>query len=227
MKGRLALALSFSAALASAEAPPLGNVVDAPLFTPELYHELLPVEPAVTVWLQGRLPGVRLDTARHLDLGHADGILGQAVARGYTGSDVFSDAGLRSDRLYFMYAEEVRALFDRYEMHVITLPYGETSGGGRYECQGLLLGGNRVILLYNLPEFEFHNPFFGKHEFRFHDPVIHTIRGPGDLGIDNAWVKWQFLWPKLNRFVKINETDVRVETSLGSTTDPLVPITRR
>lgn len=228
--GRLAALLVLAALSAGAGAlqvPPVPEPVDAPLFTGELFDELPELEPAMESWLQTRLPGTATALARRLGLNEADQLLGQAVARGYCGSDVFSDPGLRGPRLFFIYQDDVQSLFDRYDLRFLTLPSGDTDSGERYEMQGLLLGGGRVVVLYSLSEFEFHNPYFPSHRFRFREPVIHTIRGPADLGIDGAWVKWKFLWPKMDRFVKISPTEVRVETSLGSTTDPLRPIERR
>ncbi|MBI4345816.1 MAG: hypothetical protein HY553_03110 [Elusimicrobia bacterium] len=226
-RGAALVAIAALFAGAGAQVPPVPEPVDAPLFSRELWGELPPLDPLLASWLRARYPGTQTAMVRRLEFDRGDAVMAQAVARGYAGSDLFSDSGLRGPWLYFIYGDDVRRLFDHYELRVVTLPSGQTDDGEPYEMQGLLLGGGKVVAIYSLSEFEFHNPYFPSHKFRFRDPVVYTIRGRADLGIDGAWVKWKILWPKMDRFVKVSPTEVRVETSLGSTTDPLRPIRRK
>lgn len=223
----LAAAHAAAGAALAEQPPPVPPAVDAPLFTQELWDSLPPLDASMMAWVGSRLSGVDATKVRELSFEDADAVIGQAVARGYAGSDLFSDRGLRTDRLFLLREAETKKIFDRYEMRVLTLPSGVTENGEPYAVQGLLLGGGRVALMYSLSEFEFHNPYFPKYKFRFRDPVVYTIRGDGDLGMEGASVKVHLLWTKINRFVKVPPDDVRVETSLGSTTDPLSSIRRK
>lgn len=209
------------------EVPLVPDPVDAPLFNKELWDGLAPIDPGLASWLVSRVPGIDAGQARELPGAQAERLLEQAVARGYSGSDVFTDRGLRAPRLFFLREADVQRLFDRYEMRFLSLPSGETTRGERYVLQGLLLGADRVVCLYSLSEFEFRNPYFPSRKFKFREPVIYTIRGPADLGMQGAEVNWNLVWPNINRFVRIAPNKVRVETSLGSAEESLEPIRRK
>lgn len=210
-----------------AQVPEVPPAVDAPLFTKEVWDGLAPLGRDMAGWIATRLPGVDSTRVRELGGDAAEEILTQAVARGYAGSDLFSDRGLRTSRMFFIRHADVQRLFDRYEMRFLTLPSGDTTGGERYEMQGLLLGAGRVVCLYNLSEIEFRNPYFPSRKFKLHDPVIYTIQGDADFGMEGVEVNANLLWPDINRFVKIAPDKVRVETSLGSKEESLEPIKRR
>lgn len=221
------LALAAPALALFEQVPPVPDPVDAPLFTKDLWDGLPPIDPGLASWLGGRVPGVDARQVRELPGALAEELLEQAVARGYAGSDVFSDRGLLTPRLFFLREADVQRLFDRYEMRFLSLPSGETTRGERYAMQGLLLGAGRVVCLYSLSEFEFRNPYFPSRKFKFREPVVYTIRGPADLGMQGAEVNWNLVWPNINRFVKIAPDRIRIETSLGSAEESLEPIRRK
>lgn len=207
--------------------PLVPEAVDTPLFTTELWDALRPVDAPMAAWLRARIPGVDASQVHEMTADQADHVLSEAVARGYSGSDLFSDRGLRTSRMYLARQADVELIFNRYEMRVLTLPSGQTLQGQPYRLQALLLGNGRVVCLYDVPEFELRNPYFPKRKFRFHDPIVYTILGPADLGMKGIEVNWNLVWPDINRFVKIGPNTVRVETSLGAAEEDLQPISRR
>ena len=210
------------------EVPPAVFVdLPSPLFSRELWEQLDPIEGETAVWLAARVPAVRKDRVRALTAVDADALLGRAVARRNASCDVFSDDGLRSDRVFFLDREVVRLVFAHYDLHMLNVAAGQTTDGQRYALEGLFMGGGRVVPIYNLPDFTFRNPDYPDHDIRFREPLTYTISGDCDFGVKNAWAKTFFGDAELQRLVRIDAQTLRVQTSMGNSDHALERIERK
>jgi hypothetical protein len=178
-------------------------------------------------WLLNRLPGLKIENIRSLPLEATRALMDDAVARGYSGTDLFSDGGLRSPISFLIRQDVLATIFEEYEVRVLNLATGMTLDGRRYDMQAMLLGNGRVEILYNLNDFEFENPYYPGTKYTFKNRLTYTIRGPGDLGVKGASLDHGIIKPTIERFVKVGPDKVRVETNWGARTKPLEPLLKR
>lgn len=204
-------------------APPLSA---APLVGPTLWPSLPRADARAVAQLKQRAPEVAPASVKMLTLPAAEGLLKNALARGASALDVFTDPGLREPgRLYYLSQETVAKLFARYNLHVLTPPSGTAKDGKPFTLQAVVMGAGRVVMLYDRDDFKFKHPDFG-HVFRSSGRVTQTIEGPGSLGVDGLSVD-MLLHPKIRRLVKVDAQTVRVETSRGNRQSKVSPITKR
>ncbi|MBI4347332.1 MAG: hypothetical protein HY553_10785, partial [Elusimicrobia bacterium] len=196
-------------------------------FTAEAWS-LLPAPDQPTLdWLAVRIPGVKAARVREMTADGIEATLAEAVARGQSPTDLFSDAGLRDERLLLVRGEALSGAFERYEIPVITLAAGRTTSGQDYRMDALLLGDGRVEMLYDKADFRIKNPYFNDYDYTLAARVSYGILGAGDMSVSGVTVEAGLVRPKITRFTKLGSDRIRVETSWGSREKPLLPIRRR
>jgi hypothetical protein len=192
-----------------------------------LWATLAAPDAATLATLTHGIPGLQASAVRTLTPEAAEGIFAAAVARGYAGLDLFTDAGFRGDEVYYLPQSLIAALFDRYEMRVLTPASGTTNKGQAFHMTALVIGRGRIDALYDQDKFSFDNPYFTDGRYKLDGHVTEVIQGPGDLTIQGVSIHVKIFQPTIQRIVKLSPDSARVETSMGSRVKGLRPIRRR
>ena len=198
-----------------------------PVVPPWLWPTLKAPDAATLAKLSARIPDLKAGTVRVLPIEAADALLADAVRRGQSPLDFFTDPGFRGDAAFYLDQETVAALFARYEIRGLTPASGVTKDGRAFAVQGFVVGGGRIDILYNLDQFTFDNPLFPGHTYKLAAHVTERIQGPGDLTIEGIWVRFGLATPRIQRIARLSPTKSRVETNYGSLAKPVFPIRRR
>ncbi len=207
--------------------PASGSLVPAGLWAS------LPAPDAATLsWLAVRVPGLDAAAVRQMSPDGAEAIFSAAAARGASGLDLFTDAGFRGSEIYYLSGDLVRTMFDRYQMRALTPASGVTVDGKPFRIVGLLIGGGRIRVLYDLGNFEFVNPDFPDGTYTLAGDVDQTIAGPGDLIVNGVWVHVRVfilgrVTARIERLTKTGPAEALVTTDHGDRTKPLHPVVRR
>jgi hypothetical protein len=210
------------ASAARAELSPAPSVVPAGLWA------TLPAPTAATLsFLSSRIPGLNAGAVRVLPLEAADAMFAAAAARSESPLDFFTDSGFRGEAVFYVAQADVKTLFERYEIHVLTSPAGIAKDGKPFAMQALVLGGGRVDALYDRDQFDFENALFPGHSYKAASRVTQRIQAPGDVAVEGVWVHAGIVTPRITRVVKLSATEGRVETNYGNRTRPVTAIRRR
>lgn len=209
--------------------PPLAAVVvPSPPSNPAGVGERLPApDAALAAWLTARVPGLDAASVRVMDAATADGLLGDAVARGLSPLEFFTEPVFRGGDAFYIPHDLLDEVFRRYDIPVLTPATGVSSNGIRFRMRGLLIGQGRIEALYDWGPFSFANPEFGGDTYTLAARVTQRIRGPGDLAVSGIAVRIGAFYPEILRIVKTGPGRVRVDTTLGSREQPITPIVRR
>jgi len=218
--------------LASIPVPPSVPAAQAPapaesIVPSALWTTLAPPDAATLAMLAARIPGLDAGAVRVLPYDAIDAILAVAAARALSPLDLFTDPAFRGGNVYYLEPATIAALFERYEVHMLTPAFGRAKDGKPFVMQGLVAGGGRIDALYDRDQFNLDNPLMPGHSFKLASRVTEFIQGPGDVKIDGAWIHFGVLTPKILRVVKLSSTDGRVETNYGSRNKPVTPIRLR
>lgn len=211
-----------AAAAAQQPLPPVPSVVP-----PGLWASLQAPDAATLAWLSSRIPGLDAGAVRVLPLEAADAMFAAAAAQNESPLDFFTDSGFRGQGVFYLAQADIQTIFQRYEIHVLTSPSGTAKDGKPYVMQALVLGGGRVDALYDRDQFDFDNALFPGHTYKIASRVTQRIQAAGDVAVEGVWVHAGIFTPQIQRVVKLSATEGRVETSLGSRTNPVTPIRRR
>ncbi len=198
-------------AVPAAVAAPAG-----PLFTAAVWSRMAVPDAATLSWLATRVPGLNTGIVRELTAEAIDGVLAEAALRGYSPTDLFSDPGLREDRILLARGAVLSGAFAKYEIPVITLASGNSTDGRAFKMDALVLGAGREEMLYDRADFRIQNPFFSDNEYTLAARVSHGILGPGDMSCEGIVVEMGMIRPRITRFTKISADKIRVETNWGS-----------
>jgi hypothetical protein len=237
---RVAALIDATQEINGAAIPPLASV-PVPLSVPAaqapapaqslvpagLWETLAAPDAATLAMLTARIPGLNAGAVRVLPYEAIDAVLALAAARALSPLDLFTDPAFRGDNAYYLEPATIAALFQRYEVHMLTPAFGRAKDGKPFVMQGLVAGGGRIDALYDRDQFNFDNPLMPGHSYKLASRVTEYIQGPGDVKIDGAWIHFGLLTPKILRVLKLSSTDGRVETNYGSRNKPVTPIRLR
>lgn len=218
---------SISAPPGAAAAPQAQAPAPASVVPPGLWATLAAPDAATLAFLSSRIPGLNAGAVRVLPLDAADAMFAAAAAQAQSPLDIFTDPGFRGDGAFYLAPADLAALFERYEIHIVTPPSGTTKDGKPFVMQGLVIGGGRIDALYDRDQFDFDNPLFPGYTYKLAGRVTESIQAPGDLAIEGVWVHAGIVTPKITRIVKLSATEGRVETNYGSRTKSVAAIRRR
>ena len=238
LRGRPADRIESLIHAASEEAPPsvpaepdhtavsvAGTPPEEPLIPFELWDGLKAPDAEALETLASRIPGLDVRQVREMTFATVDPIVAEAARRGYSALEVFTDEGLKGPQVYYLSEELVKRVFTRYDIRTITMDEGVDEDGRPFHLQALLMGAGGLELLYDRDEFTYENPWFNDHKYIGSGRVTERILGPADMAIDGVRVAMIF-HPRIERFVKVSPTEVKVETNWGSRVKPLDPIRR-
>jgi len=199
----------------------------SPLFNDGLWSSLKAPDEAALDVLAQRIPRLKRDAVRELPIDAVDALLQQAIAAKNNALDVFTDPGLRQrGQLFYMSEDTLKEVAARYKLYILNPFSGKAKDGGRYACQGIVMGGGKIEMLYDADEFEFDNPDYKGHSYKGSSRITETIQGPGDLKVEGLSVA-MFMHPRIQRFLMISEGTLRVETNWANEEVLLKPIAAR
>jgi hypothetical protein len=214
---RLSLALFLAAA--SAQAAPTGALI-----APQLWTTLPAPTTSALDWLSSRLPKLERGAVRELPFETVDKLLADAVARGYSSLDIFSDAGLREPgRIFYISQENAHKAFAKYRLRSLSMDAATAKDGKPFSLQAIVMGSGKIEMLYDRGGFDFDNPDYKGHHYHSADRVTEIIQGPGDLKVEGLSVN-MLIHPKIQRFLKISDDKLRIETNWGNQDRPLKPV---
>jgi hypothetical protein len=238
--GRIGALLEGSPQLNGAVIPPLASI-PVPAETPatqapapvesivpaDLWATLAPPDAATLAFLSSRIPGLNAAAVRVLPFEAVDAVIAVAADRAMSPLDLFTDPAFRGDAIFYLSPETIKALFERYEVHMLTPAYGLAKDGKSYAMQALVAGGGRIDALYDRDQFNLDNPLMPGHSYKLANRVTEIIQGPGDVTIEGAWIHMGLITPKILRTTKLSPTEGRVETNYGTRNRPVTAIRRR
>lgn len=204
----------------------VAGVARQDLIEPGYWEKLSPPAAPILAWLSARLPGLDAAMLRELPRAETLALIESARARQLSVLDVFTDAALREKKLYYLSRESLAEIDKNYELHSLFPIQGRTLDGRPYFLQAIVMGASKVEMLYNLNNFIFKHPTFTGHggKFKFPSRVTQTITGPGLASLNNIRGPWN---ARIEKFVKLSPTRVRVVTSLSNEDSDLRPIRRK
>ncbi len=202
------------------------QAADGPIIPPETWDGLQPPQPEVLDILAARVPGLDRDKVREATPELAQSLMRRAVERNLSALDLFTDEALRTDRLYYLPGAVLSQIDDAYDLKNLFPLKGRTTNGATFVMQGVVMGGNKIEMLYNFQRFTFIHPLYrdmgGKYTFQ--SRISQTIQGPGIVSLTGATGP---LGAVIRGFEKISDTQVRVLTNLMNQVVPLFPISAR
>lgn len=218
---RLGLALFFLGAIATAAPTPSG-----PLIPDTLWETLAAPSEKDLDALSARLPGLDRRQLKEIPPETTLQLLSTAVDRGLSALDLFTDAALRQDRLYYIPERTLAQLDEVFELSSLFPIRGTTTDKRLFAVQALVMGRGKIEMLYNFDGFVFRHPLFrdfgGKYVFR--GQITQTIEDQGSVSISGAKGP---MGVTIKKFIKLSATRVKVITSFTSPESELIPITRR
>ena len=200
---------------------------DAPFFASDLWASLSAPDAAALDWLAQRIPRLPRANVRELPFDAADAVMARAAASKTAALDLFTDPGLKTrGQLFYLSTDTLKKIFAKYNLRILSPLAGKAKDGGRFQVEAILMGSGRLELLYDRDEFKFDNADYKGHTYKAVGRVTETIKGPGDLAVEGIWVD-MFVHPKIERFTKLDDKTLRVETSWGGEDRPLLPILKK
>jgi hypothetical protein len=193
----------------------------------------LPQPDAATIsWLGSRVPGLDPSAVRQMTETGAETVFSAAAARGANGLELFTDAGFRGREVYYLPGDLVATMFSRYLMHTLTPATGVDTNGKPFRMQGLLIGGGKIVVLYDRAVSEFHNPDFNDGTYTVAQTVSQTIAGPGDIIINGVQIHVKVIFgihvtAVIQRITQTAHDKAIVKTDHGDREKPLHPVVRR
>ena len=199
---------------------------DDVLVPPSLWDGLQPPDGRVLDVLAARIPGLDKSKVRQATPELAVGLMSQAASRGLSALDVFTDAGLMNDRIYYIPQSVMSQMDAAFDLGSLFLVQGTTVRGSPFVMQALVMGGGKVEMLYNLLEFTFVHPVFRDYggRYTFKSRISQTIEAPGTVRIEGVVGPLDAV---IRKFIKLSPTKVRVVTSMLDQESPLYPIKKR
>jgi hypothetical protein len=200
---------------------------DESVVPPWLWRSLEAPDPETLTWLSKRIPELDTSAVRTLTPKALDLMLAEAITRGQSPLDFFTDSGFVGHRNYYLSQATLVSIFARYEIRVLTAVSGTDVDNRSFSMVALVLGSGRIETLYDRDAITFVHPEFDSKRFTLASRVTQTILGPGDLSTTGITAHVAFLRPTIQRMTKVSATEARIKTNLGSRTKPVTPIRRR
>ncbi len=215
---------------------------DAGFFPQALWQRLEPPDAATLSWLSGRIPGLPAGRVRLLTAQEALALLDRAAARGASIMDVFTDAGLTGDSLYYAPQDVLQAIGACYQLELATPLSGRTRDDPPqpFVMQGLVIGGGKLQILYSLggppppagdwdSGFEYKNPDYPRYDFIASGRVTESIAAPGDLRFNGLWLvaAGGLVHPHVERLVKTSGSTGLFITNHGRAEVTFSPLRRK
>ena len=203
-----------------------GTAFAAPLVPASLWSGLkapigaLPLESA-------QLSGIDISDVREINIEAADSIVGEAVRRGSSALELFTEEEFRTQHLYYISSSTVRLLVAKYSVPALTPLAGRSVDGKEIILTAIILGRGRVDNFYNLDRFIFRNDYYPDYLYTAERHVREFIDGPGDLRLEGITANVGFLHPIIKRFLKLPGSRVRTYTNYLNRVKPLLPISLR
>lgn len=231
--GRMGLQAPAGAALPDAPASAAGRfagpagppVDDGALIKAELWQRSAAPSAAAVQAIISRCAWTTPSAVREVSLADAEALLDKTVDR-LSPLDLFTDAGLRSDQVYYISAATLAALDAKYQIASIVALSGADKHGQPFAMQAIVMGAGHTDVFYDR-DFEYANPFLPGYSYQMKAHINEAILGEGALGIDGITVNAGLFKPKVRKVTKISPTEVRVETTLKTVNKPLRVITRK
>ena len=192
-----------------------------------LWNSLAAPDSATLEWLSRRIPALDESNIHTLTPEAFEAMFSEAVDRGLSPVDFFTDPGFRTKEVYYAPRAVLASVFARYEVRVLTAVSGNDTDGQPFQMVGLVLGGGRIDALYDRDDFTFLHPDFDNNRYTLAARVSQVILGPGDMSISGVTAHVAIFSPTIQRITRISPTVARIKTSLGSRNKPAMPIRRR
>ena len=193
---------------------PASRPAQAMLVPPSLWDAAKPPQPADLDLLASRLPGLDPAAVRELSFEEVDPVLMLAVRRGASALDIFTDEGLRGKQVYYLSEQTLDLIYAKYELNSVTPGSGNDIEGRPFHLQALVMGAGRLDLLYDRDKFTYASPEFKNYDYICQSRVTERVRSSGDMSVEGLQVDTIF-HPKIQRFLKLAPTQVRIEVYLG------------
>ena len=154
-----------------------------PLIDPNLWSSLKPMPSSVAQWLSNQSLGIDLSQVRMIPLFTIEKIAQTAVNARDNSLTFMTDSGFTTPHIFYLSRGVCAALFSKYDFGEITLDSGVSKDGQKFQIQAMVVGNNKIYVIYNIDHFESTQPQYPQYPFIFRRIVTYTINGPGDLSV--------------------------------------------
>jgi hypothetical protein len=194
------------------------------LFPTTLWESLPPLGTAEAAEVAALDSGVQPAQVREIPFAAADAVVAAAVARGLASLDLFSDAGLRLPRIYYIPASTLALLYKKYAFGVAAPAEGVGLDGAPFHSRGVLAGAGAVRIFYGQDLFRYAFAEFPGFQFEFKREVDYSIRGDSDLAVSGMRADRGTLSVSVQRLSRSGPSRMKVETSVTERDFDLKPI---
>ncbi len=156
---------------------------DQPLISPKLWSSLKPVPSVIAEWLSSQSLNLDISQVRMIPLSTIEKIAQTAVKAKDNSLTFMTDPGFTTPHIFYLSRGVCAALFSKYDFGEITLDSGVSKNGQKFQIQAMVVGNNKIYVIYNIDHFEFTQPQYPQYPFILSRIVTYTINGPGDLGV--------------------------------------------
>ncbi len=201
------------------------RISGTPLIDPGIWATLQPPEDRILQWISSRIPGINISQIRAMPISMIDSITGAAMKDGETSVTLLTDKGLTTPHIFYLSQEVIKSLFTKYHMGAMTSDSGVTNDGQNFNMLAMLLGNNRVQVLYDWDNFEFTNPDYPDYPLILNSLVTFSIKGSGYLGVNGVKIDAGIVTADIQTVRDLRNGSLWVETSRGSRLTSATPIT--
>ncbi len=156
---------------------------DGPLINDQLWDSLKPASPVMVSWLLKQVPDLDPSQIKAMPLSAIERVARAAIVAHDNSLAFMTDPGLTTPHVFYLSREVCAALFSKYDFGAITIDSGITGNGRKFQIQAMLVGNNKIQVIYNIDHFEFKHPQYPQYPFILSRLVTYTINGPGDLSV--------------------------------------------
>ncbi|MBI4669784.1 MAG: hypothetical protein HY747_11510 [Elusimicrobia bacterium] len=173
------------------------------------------------------LEGVK-NSMREVTFEKMDPLLAEAVARGWSAVDFFSEDAIRGQCLYFISKEALNQVHAKYNLHVLTKIKGTDTGGQPFQMNAMFTGLSDNFMFYNRDSFTIQD---GDRQIRLRQKVRERVPGAGRFIVTgmSVYVSQLGTWWDINTAEKkgSNQMEIRAGPFNIAQTVSLSPITIR
>ncbi len=201
-----------------------------PLINPRLWSSLKPLPPVMAQWLSKQSLGVDISQIRVMPLAAIESIARTAVAAKDNSLTFMTDSGLTTPHIFYLSRGVCAALFSKYDFGEITLDSGVSKNGRKFQIQAMLVGNNKIYVIYNIDHFEFTQPQYPQYPFILDRIVTYTINGAGDLSVSGIQADAGIVHATLKDIEDAHNGYLQIDTDYGQqfvTSTPISVISLR
>jgi hypothetical protein len=192
------------------------NAPGTPLIGTEIWQTLQAPDSETLQWIAFQIPGIDSSQIRAMPFPPIDSITRAAIQRKDNSIAFLTDIGLTTHHIFYLSKDVLKTLFAAYNINALTSDSGIARDGKNFQMQAMLLGNNKIQILYNRNKFEFKNTDYPQYPLILRRLVTFTIKGRGDMGVDGISIDAGLINAIMREVRNSDNGYLQIDTNLGS-----------